>query len=48
MLEGDAKTYDIMQDIKAEYDRDLNWFFPYPGDWHLLYELPRVPDEAIL
>ena len=36
VLEGDAKTYDIMQDIKAEYGTDLNWLFPYPGDWHLL------------
>ena len=36
VLEGDAKTYDIMQEIKAEYGTDLNWLFPYPGDWHLL------------
>ena len=36
VLEGDAKTYDIMQDIKSEYSADLNWLFPYPGDWHLL------------
>ena len=36
VLEGDAKTYDIMQDIKSEYGTDLNWLFPYPGDWHLL------------
>lgn len=36
VLEGDAKTYDVMQAIKHEYGSDLNWLIPYPGDWHLL------------
>ena len=36
VLEGDAKTYDIIQAIKYEYGQDLGWLIPYPGDWHLL------------
>ena len=33
---GDAKTYEIIQNIKEEYGKDLNWLYAYPGDWHLL------------
>lgn len=36
VLEGDAKTYEIIQNIKEEYGKDLNWLYAYPGDWHLL------------
>ncbi len=36
VLEGDAKTYDIIQAIKHEYGQDLSWLIAYPGDWHLL------------
>ena len=36
VLEGDAKTYEIIQNIKEEYGQDLNWLYAYPGDWHLL------------
>ncbi len=36
VLEGDAKTYDVVQALKLEYKNDLNWLIPYPGDWHLL------------
>ena len=36
VLEGDAKTYEIIQNLKEEYDKDLNWLYAYPGDWHLL------------
>ena len=36
VLEGDANTYEIIQNLKEEYDKDLNWLYAYPGDWHLL------------
>ena len=36
VLEGDAKTYDTMQDVKREYAKDQAWLVPYPWDWHLL------------
>lgn len=36
LLEGDAKTYEVMQALKNEYKNDLNWLVIYPGDWHLL------------
>lgn len=36
VLEGDAKTYDIIQAIKYEYGSDIDWLIPFPGDWHLL------------
>ena len=32
VLEGDAKTYAIIQAIKHEYGSDLSWLIPYPGD----------------
>lgn len=36
VLEGDAKIYDIIQDLKFEYGSDLDWLVPFPGDWHFL------------
>lgn len=36
VLEGDAKMYDVIQDIKHEYGSDLDWLVPFPGDWHFL------------
>ena len=36
VLEGDAKVYDIIQRIKLEYESDVDWLIPFPGDWHLL------------
>ncbi|XP_071949801.1 uncharacterized protein [Antedon mediterranea] len=36
VVAGDAKTYDILMNLKREYGTDLNWMLPYIGDWHLL------------
>ena len=36
MVEGDAKTYDILQCIKTEYREEMAWLFVFPGDWHIL------------
>ena len=36
VLERDAKTYEIIQNLKEEYGKDLSWLYAYPGDWHLL------------
>ena len=35
---GDAKTYDLLQDIQTEHGSHLRWLIPFPGDWHLLYK----------
>lgn len=44
VLEGDAKTYQTMQDIKYEYGEDLLWLVPYPAS---LKELPDLSHETI-
>lgn len=36
VVEGDAKVYEILQALKFEYGRELEWVIPYPGDWHTL------------
>ena len=39
---GDAKTYDILQNLRCEYGGQLQWMLPLPGDWHLLYNYQKV------
>ena len=36
VVEGDGKIYEILQSLKFEYDEELKWLLPYPGDWHML------------
>ena len=36
LIEGDQKLYDVLQSLKYEYGRDLDWAIPFPGDWHML------------
>ena len=36
VVEGDQKLYDILQSLKFEYGKELDWVIPFPGDWHLL------------
>ena len=36
VIEGDAKLYEILQSLKQEYEQDLKWMLPFPGDWHAL------------
>lgn len=36
MVVGDAKTYDLLQDIRSEYGRHFKWLIPFTGDWHIL------------
>ena len=35
MVEGDAKTYNILQCIKTEYRDEMDWLYIFPGDWHI-------------
>ena len=42
VLEGDAKLYDILKSLKFEYGEELNWLFPYPGDFHLLMNYQKA------
>ena len=39
---GDAKVYDLIQDLKTEYGDNLQWLIPFPGDWHLLLNYQKV------
>ena len=32
---GDAKTFDILQNIRREYGSHMQWLLPFPGDWQL-------------
>ena len=36
VVEGDAKLYELLQSLKREYNNELAWLIPYPGDWHML------------
>ena len=39
---GDAKTFDILQDLKSEFGSQMGWMLPFPGDWHILYNYQKV------
>ncbi len=43
---GDAKTYDILQDLRREYGTHLKWLIPFPGDWHVLFNYQKVIMKA--
>lgn len=36
LVEGDAKIFDVLQNLKHEYGDELKWLIAYPGDWHML------------
>ena len=42
MAEGYAKLYEILQSLKVEYDSELKWVIPYPGDWHTLMNFQKA------
>ena len=42
IIVGDAKTYNILQDIRHEYKSQLRWLIPFPGDWHVLYNFQKA------
>ena len=39
---GDAKTFDILQDLKNEHGKQMEWMLPLPGDWHILFNYQKV------
>lgn len=39
---GDAKTYDILQNLRRQYGSQMQWLLPFPGDWHILYNYQKV------
>ena len=38
----DAKTFDLLHAIRAEYGSHLKWLLPFPGDWHILFNYQKV------
>ena len=42
LVVGDAKTYNLLQSIRFEYQSCLKWLIPFPGDWHILYNFQKV------
>ena len=42
MLVADAKLYEILQSLKFEYGKELQWVIPFPGDWHLLINYQKA------
>ena len=42
LVVGDAKTYNLLQSIRFEYQSCLKWMIPFPGDWHILYNYQKV------
>ena len=39
---GDAKIFDVLQELSIEYGENLRWLVPIPGDWHILYNYQKV------
>ena len=33
---GDPKTYKHLPSLKLDYDQQLSWCIPFPGDFHIL------------
>ena len=48
VIEGDQKLYEVLQSLKFEYGKDLDWVIPMPGDWHYATELPICNYQALL
>jgi hypothetical protein len=42
VVAGDAKTYNHPQILKSQYDEQLSWLIPFPGDWYILNNLQPV------
>ena len=36
VLESDQKLYEVLQSLKFEYGKELDWVIPIPGDWYIL------------
>ena len=43
---GDAKTYDIVRSICSEYEEQMKWVIPWPGDWHILLNYQKAIMKA--
>lgn len=47
VIEGDQKLYEVLQSLKFEYGKELDWAIPIPGDWHMLMNFHSI-NEALL
>ena len=36
VLGGDVKTYLRLKELKQHYGNEIDWLFPFIGDWHVL------------
>ena len=46
LVVGDAKTYDNIKSIRAEYGEQMKWLIPWPGDWHILPNYQKAVMKA--
>ena len=46
LVVGDAKTYDLLRSIRAEYGDHMKWLIPWPGDWHILLNYQKALMKA--
>ncbi len=42
LVVGDAKTYDLLQQIRVEHGDHFKWMVPFPGDWHILLNYQKA------
>lgn len=42
LVVGDQQCWNLMVDIKNDMPEDFAWLFPFPGDWHTLYNAQPV------
>ena len=39
---GDQQTYSIMLELRDNDMAQFGWFYPYPGDWHMLKLISEI------
>ena len=42
LVTGDARVFDLLQQIRTDYGENLKWLIPLPGDQHTLYNFQKV------
>ena len=47
VLCGDQQTYSIMVDLRNKEPSQLNWFYPWPGDWHLMKLVSKLITDLL-
>lgn len=47
ILGGDQQTYAHMKNLKLKHKDHYNWFYPVPGDWHIMKTAAEVIKQIL-